>query len=191
MPRTILEWFLHIFQNAGAAALLIAFARVIWSIAGWLIRVTTFYFGRKTMRYGVPFGPIEHVPKSIEGVYCQIVRYGTDLYIEKMASDQEKYEGRLQNKVRRLRTRRDRNGEMIVSFDLPVHKRIGTQFKTFVRVRDPADLVPVEEFLKRQSFLADVKVSGYQKPPKISFTLKMFPTVDTVDGLKNNFFFPV
>jgi hypothetical protein len=45
-----------------------------------------------------------------EGVYCQIVRYGTDQYIEKMASDQERYEGRLQNRVYKLRTHRHGGG---------------------------------------------------------------------------------
>lgn len=191
MLANAFDWLLRATESAGVAAILIAVARVVWAAVGWLIRAVSFYLGRKTMRYGISFGPIDNVPKEIEGVYCQIVRFGTDLYIEKMASDQERYEGRLQNKVQRLRTTRNRDGMLIVHFELPVHKRIGTQFKTFVRVRDPQALGRVEEFLLKQSFLSDVSVSEYQSPPKVSFTLNMFPTVETVEGLKNNFFYPV
>jgi len=95
---------------------------------------------------------------------CLLVRYGTDLYFEKLASDQEKYEGRLQNRVLRNRSiirwrfdRRDRfslfkglryawfrlrrwnvveeDAEWLTPvFKLPVHSRLGTQFKFFLEV---------------------------------------------------------
>ena len=80
---------------------------------------------------------------------------------------------------------------LVVQFQLPVHKRIGTQFKTFVRVRDPGDLDTVERFLAGLSFLSNVTSSQYLKPPKVSFTIDMFPIVESVEGIKNNFFYPV
>lgn len=98
--------------------------------------------------------------------YCLLVRYGTDLYFEKLASDQEKYEGRLQNRVLKNRTAirwkfdvKDRitllkglkyswrrvcgwniveeDAEWLTPvFKLPVHSRLGTQFKFFLEVAE-------------------------------------------------------
>ena len=178
-------------EVTAVAALLVALARIVWGVVGWALRVVGFYFSRKIMRYKLDFGPIKNVPKDIEGVYCQIVRYGTDLYIERMASDQERYEGRLQNRVYKLATERNANGALLVRLRLPVHKRIGTQFKVFVRLREGADVDKAEQFLKTLSFIENVKVSQYLSPKKVSFTLAIFPIVETVEGIKNNFFFPV
>jgi hypothetical protein len=178
-------------EIAGAAAILVAIARLAWSLVGYLLRVASFYLSRRISRYEIELGPIENVPRAISGIYCQIVRFGTDLYIEKMASDQERYEGRLQNKVRKLATHRTADGRLVVQFRLPVHKRIGTQFKTFVRVHDAKDLPAVEAFLGQLKIVSNVKSSPYQDPPKVSFTINMFPIIETVEGIKNNFFYPV
>jgi len=178
-------------EIAGAAAILVAIARISWSLVGYLMRIASFYLSRRVTPYVMEFGPIENVPKAISGVYCQVVRFGTDLYIEKMASDQERYEGRLQSKVFQLDTRRNADGELIVHFKLPVHKRIGTQFKLFVRVRDAKDLPAVEAFLKQLKSVSNVDASRFQSPPKVSFTIDRFPIVSTVEGIKNNFCYPV
>ncbi|KQS03750.1 hypothetical protein ASG11_05400 [Sphingomonas sp. Leaf357] len=72
-------------------------------------------------------------------VRCLLIRFGTDLYFEKLASDQERYEGRLQNRILRNRaTAADRdNGWVASQFNLPIHNRLGTQFKFFLEVEEP------------------------------------------------------
>ncbi len=111
-------------------------------------------------------------------ICCLIVRYGTDLYFEKLASDQERYEGRLQNRILqnwvverwaydnndrltllkglrylwyRLRGRRviDASAESIQTlFHLPIHERLGTQFKFFFEI--------VEQEPKRRGILLTI-----------------------------------
>jgi hypothetical protein len=176
-------------EIAGLAALLIAIVKIVWSVMDWISRTVRFHLARKLMRYDIDFGPFDGVPDDIEGVYCQVVRYGTDQYIEKMASEQEKFEGRLQNKVIRLSASKDRNGLYVVHLRLPVHRRIGTQFRLFVRVKPDGDMQKVNAFLSSIEVVSDVHPALYKR--KLTFTVDIFPVVETVEGLKNNFFYPV
>jgi hypothetical protein len=168
-----------------------AVARLVWSVSTWLLQAGRFYLSCRTTKHKMNFGPFKGVPKTIKGVYCQIIRYGTDQYIEKMASDQERYEGRLQNRVYKLKSRRDCRGQYIVRLALPVHKRLGTQFKLFVRLKDPSKADDVVKFLTDTQLLSQVHVSQYHSPPKISFLVDRFSTVNTVEGLTNNFYYPI
>ena len=60
---------------------------------------------------------------------CLLIRFGTDQYIKDMASDREKYDGRLRNKIIDGTLK---NGK--VEYDIPLHQRIGTQFKCYFEV---------------------------------------------------------
>lgn len=140
---------------AGSAGVFV-FARLRRWYSAWA--------GRRITRYSIDVGPWPLQVGSVENVKlrCLVVRYGTDAYVERLASDQEKYEGRLRNRILKnrvtiVRTRADglwpwlgyrwkrfvlgyepmeRESTRIVgNFLLPVHKRLGTQFKLFFEIR--------------------------------------------------------
>jgi hypothetical protein len=190
LPKTIVassESAVYISMLSGLAT---AVARLVWSLTTYLLQAGRFYLSCRTQKHEMNFGPFKNVPPAIEGVYCQIVRYGTDQYIEKMASDQERYEGRLQNRVYKLRTHRH-GGEYVVRVSFPVHKRLGTQFKLFVRLKDASKADDVVKFLTGTNLLSGVNFSPYHSPPKVSFLVERFSKVQTVEGLTNNFYYPI
>jgi len=182
------EYILLAVVIAGAAA---GAAKVAWSFVTYLLLVIRFHLSFRTLKYAMDLGPFDNVPTSIEGVYCHIIRYGTDLYIEKMASDQERYEGRLRNKVYKLKTRRDQQNRCVVQLYLRVHKRLGTQFKVFVRLKDSAGPDEVVKFLTDTKLVSGIHVSQHHGPTKITFIIDSFATVQTVEGITNNFLYPV
>ena len=81
---------------------------------------------------------------QIEGFSCMHVRFGSDRYLSSLASDQEKYEGWLRNKVLPF----DVSGNATFTLRLPLHKRAGTQFKCFVTVRHADAVDALKQFLQ-------------------------------------------
>lgn len=125
-----------------------------------------------------------------EGVYCLLIRYGSDPYIEKLASDQERYEGRLKNAVIKIDARRDDEGNAIFTLRLPVHKRIGTQFKCFAVAKDAASIPALVEFLKNCERVHSVSPSQGVDAKRIYFLLDRFAPTTSVDGWENNIALP-
>lgn len=119
---------------------------------------------------------------------CLIVRYGTDQYIMSMANDQEKYDGRLRNKI--IEGKLDKE-QQIVKFLIPLHKRIGTQFKFFLDAKDEKDanIILQEKNFKHIYDLS--KASSSMHSYRIFFLVDIYGEVETIDGLKNNMLFPV
>ena len=103
---------------------------------------------------------------------CLLVRYGADIYLERMASDSDKREGRLRNRVLPNRVSiipapswriwerlihwwkcrvlfytpvQPDSNNIEGNFLLPVHQRLGTQFKLFFQIKACA---PVEAWAR-------------------------------------------
>jgi hypothetical protein len=83
---------------------------------------------------------------SIHGFYVLAARFGTEEYLEKFASDEERAEGRWRLAVTKMPVRFDAKGNAFLVLKIPVHKILGTQFKCFVAVRSDGD----EEKLERR-----------------------------------------
>jgi hypothetical protein len=134
----------------------------------------------------------EKIEDSIDKVACLLVRYGTDQYVGRLASDQEKYEGRLKNKVLPASIRIDEAGLVILTLRLPVHKRIGTQFRCFIDVSEVGNLEDVKEFLESCEGIKNVDISRGIRPKRILFLLdeNPFGIVETIDKITNNMIFP-
>lgn len=159
------QYFRDILRNGGVVAG-IGLVGSLGVLAGtWLWRRLAAWLNRRVTRYAVDVGPWPLEVGSVENVKlrCLLVRYGTDPYIERMASDQEKYEGRLRNRILTNRVTITRTlkedgllpwlGHLwkcrILSYDavpagstnivgkflLPVHQRLGTQFKLFFQIK--------------------------------------------------------
>src|SRR5262245_5493065 len=82
---------------------------------------------------------------SIHGFYVIAARFGTEEYLEKFASDEERAEGRWRLAITKLPVRFDVKGNAFLVLKIPVHKLLGTQFKCFVAVRSDGDEEKLEQ----------------------------------------------
>jgi len=117
---------------------------------------------------------------------CLIVRYGTDEYIKSMANDQEKYDGRLRNDIIDVNYQ---DGSL--HFVIPLHKRIGTQFKCFLETESKEKAEKIIQRTEDFSGIYDLSLASSQHKNRVFFLLKDYGETKTVDGLKNNMIFPI
>jgi len=120
-----------------------------------------------------------------------LVRYGTDEFLEKTATENEKNDAKLQNKVIRAKSSYDiinRNEKVLIS--LRIHKKFGVQFKIFVDVLDIERVDEVKSLLEQNDSFDDVKISNQIERKKIYFLLKEFSETTTPEGIRNNFIYP-
>lgn len=154
----------EVLKNGGAVAAIGFVASLSVLATSWLWRHVAAWLSRRITRYGIDVGPWPLDVGSVDNVKlrCLLIRYGTDPYVERMASERDKYEGRLRNRVLHNRIsieprRRSallrwaihwwrcrllaytpvKSGSTNIqgNFLLPVHQRLGTQFKLFFQIR--------------------------------------------------------
>ena len=130
---------------------------------------------------------------------CLLIRYGTDAYIERMASDLDRRNGQLQNKVIEIAVQSTEDGISEFTLNLPVHSRLGTQSKCFADISassNPNDTTAdqitqeVKNFLEQTSKVEDISASSSEYQHRVYFLLKRFAVVESVEGFKNNHCFP-
>lgn len=128
---------------------------------------------------------------SLIAPHCLVIRYGTDKYIQHMASDRERHDGRLQNRKLKVPVTLNADGFANFKLRIPIHKRLGTQFKCFVDIKDETKVGEVMDFLARCPSVLEPEVSSSAfHRTRIFFLLKDFAILSTVDGLKNNMCYP-
>lgn len=164
--------------------------RIMWTIGTEsLIRFRQLLM-RKPRTYSIPLGPYHTEFEGKVTFSCLLVRYGTDEYIRHMASDTEKYDGRLQNRIIPITVVCQGEGEALFSLRLPVHQRVGTQFKCFAEVKQQETISWLEETLSKCDRIYDISLSSNQFRNRIYFLLRDFGTTESVDGITNNMCFP-
>ncbi|MDP1693580.1 MAG: hypothetical protein Q8L49_16815 [Burkholderiaceae bacterium] len=179
--------------STGALTALAGFVgSLAWSGANALLRWFQSWRLRTVRRYSValakarlPFDAALIAPR------CLVVRYGVDSYVRDMASDKEREECKLQNRT--IKIPLSHNSDDSTSFDLrlPIHKRLGTQFKCFVDVANGQAVGSVVEFLSNcPSIVSPERSSSPLHEHRIFFLLRDFAVRDTVDGFKNNMCYP-
>lgn len=124
-------------------------------------------------------------------LYCLVVRFGTDEYLAGMASDQERHQGRLLNRVVEI----DRETGILA---LPVHRKLGTQFKLYYLVPDAEQAGELRKALGQSSIRhesdADIAanriVLDEDEPAgrKCWFRLAAYGARQTVDGFGSSYF---
>ena len=177
----------HFFDGTlfvGAATLMARLALLLWNLVSQPVRHV---LSSKNTKCAVGFGPIRPLPVGCD-MRCLFVRYGTDAYIERLASQQEKYEGRLRNRV--LPVALTPQGEVnYVHFAIRVHKRLGTQFKLFVNCPDEPRAVETVKHLRELEFcIRNVDVVNVGDEWRVWFLLTKYGAVRTVEGFENNLF---
>ncbi|MDP3833675.1 MAG: hypothetical protein Q8Q82_06910 [Hydrogenophaga sp.] len=169
--------------------------RIFWKLASDFLKVTEEWLSKKPKK-------IKIVIAKSDGIFnikkvkprCLIVRYGTDQYIERIASDSEKYTGRLRNTVIDISvSQSSADSAVYFTLSLPVHRRLGTQFKCFVDVLDDSKKEAVINFLSQSPQISNPSTSASAHgTSRIYFLLKVpeCTTVTTVEGYANNMCFP-
>jgi hypothetical protein len=183
-------------QILAGSAVITALINTIWFAVSLGLQRFQQWWNAKSTIYPVAFSRgmtrerYAQIKDQIEGFSCMHVRFGSDQYLSSLASDQEKYEGRLRNKILPIEMRFDASGNAIFTLRLPLHKRIGTQFKCFVTVRREDAVEAVKQFLQGCDRINNLSVSKSVKSNRIYFLLDRFDQVTTVDDHINNMAFP-
>ncbi len=170
---------------APVAALIIP---IVWNFAS----VPIAYLREKSMKkpsavnINLDLNYTEHPELENARFKCLVVRYGTDEYIKSMANDQEKYDGRLRNDIIEIDHQKGR-----LDFVIPLHKRIGTQFKCFLEVESKEQAEKIVQNAKNFSGIYDLSLASSQHKNRVFFLLNDYGETTTVDGLKNNMIFPI
>ena len=175
------------------------FATLSFSFGKWCWRKIISYFDQIIIDCPID---LTWLDRGLEGfdiktipMYCLIVRFGNDMYLTQIASDQEKFEGRLQNLVIPVDLTQN-----VVKLRLPVHRRIGTQFKLYLLAPTAQSALDIWNSLSRHSkksgraggdFLKSIALDETApKGRKIWFRLENFDSSETVDGHLNNICLP-
>ena len=133
----------------------------------------------------------EELSQDISGFYCLFVRYGSDDYLMKMASDEERYEGRLRLKLIPIEVKFNEKDQAVFTLTLTIHKSLGTQFKCFAQARSIERVPAVIERLKKCEHASMPRQSDSYHRDRIYFLLDQFVQIPTVDpAVTNNYIFP-
>jgi hypothetical protein len=184
MPGSLRFWL----DATVFAAVFTFFAPIIWKVVGRLTDHIVLSLTLRTRKAVFNLSSVHNVPDEIRNCKYILIRYGTDQYLANLASDSERHQGRLRNKVYDVKT--IRHGSSVQLFlKLRVHKRLGTQFKMFVECT--GDTEPVMKFLKSQEMITCPKLETYSGVNRIYFLSKRFPVVKSIEGtFCNNMVFP-
>jgi hypothetical protein len=172
-------------------AIIAAVARLVWSGLGWALQTARWHAAHKNKVLNLNIsgdGAGELAPLDF---FCLVVRYGTDDYMRHMASDSEKFAGRLQNRAIRITKSSQHNGTLSLRIKVPVHKRLGTQFKCFVNVPKGSDTSRLSRAVSSQHKFSNSDLSETLEGSRMYFLLKAYPVVKTVEGIENNHLYPV
>jgi hypothetical protein len=108
----------------------LAASSALWNTELWLNTESRHYrvdLGNKVTR--VEFDNASHKMANFQ---CLIVRYGANDYLTGMASPEERSFGYTQLKKVPMAIDFEMNGDAVLDFEIPLHKRLGTQFKCFI-----------------------------------------------------------
>ncbi|MEE4345623.1 MAG: hypothetical protein V2I53_02455 [Paracoccaceae bacterium] len=169
------------------AAVFSFMAPIVWKAMGHITDRIIFSLSLRTRKDTFSLRAVDNVPEEITSLKYILVRYGNDKYLSSLASDSEKFQGRLRNKIHDVTT--NLHGSSVsIRFQIKVHQRLGTQFKLFVECQ--GDPKPVVDFLSGEDGVIEPEAVSHPKGARVYFLLKRFSIVETVDGIRNNMIYP-
>ena len=165
--------------------------RAVWEAFSEISNRVRQFFSKKNKSYEIILGPYKPEFHDNVNFACLLVRYNTDKYLQALASEKYKYDGRLQNRIIPITIKKSGNENAYFSLELPIHQRIGTQFKCFADVEDSDNFESLNRILNECNRIYGVSRSSSQFRNRIYFLLNDFDTCETADGVQNNICFPV
>jgi hypothetical protein len=178
------------------AAVVVAVACVVWNAVMLIGRAIAEMLEangvkqRLIIARGLTRHDFDQVRKSIRGWRLMVVRYGTDDYLRSLASDADRYVGRPRRASSGMSLKLSASGEAILRWSLPVHPRLGTQFRCYVVTRKGAGgLAVLSDILKHYDEI-EVLPSDLPDRRRVYFLLKHFEEITTAEGARNNYVAP-
>ena len=145
---------------------------------------------RLVIARGLTRHDFDQVRKSIRGWRLMVVRYGSDDYLRGLAGEADRRIGRPRQSSMGMRLSLSPSGEAILRWKLPVHRRLGTQFRCYVLTRKGAGgLAVLADILKHYDEI-EVLQPDLPERRRIYFLLAHFQIITTAEGLRNNYVAP-
>ncbi|MBU6499771.1 MAG: hypothetical protein KGJ41_07590 [Rhodospirillales bacterium] len=169
---------------------------VVWS--GW--RLFTSLVGelleiqatrqRVVIARGLTRHDYDQVRRSIRGWHLLVVRYGTDDYLRNLAGAEDRHAGRPRYTTLPMRLSLSGSGEVVLSWSLPVHRRLGTQFRCYIDIRAPvaggnSGPEVLMGMLKHYDEI-EVLAPDVAEPTRLYFLLKRFAVIPGGEGVRQN-----
>ena len=165
--------------------------RFVWGIFSEISNRIRQIFASRVRVYEIDIGLYPSEFDKVIDFYCLLIRYGTDSYLSGLASERDKFDGRLQNKILPITIAQTKDGKARFILRLPIHQRIGTQFKCFGEVKSSNELENVNKALNTCERIRSLSKSSSQFRNRVYFLLNDFGTSKSVEGIENNVCFPV
>jgi hypothetical protein len=149
----------------GLIALGSAVASAVWVLVPLLFNWIDFQFSIKTIPYRVDLGhaitedAYEKSWRNASTFGCLFLRYGASDYLMHLASDEDRQIGRSRFEMSRMEMKFDKSGNAFFVFKIPVHNRLGTQFKCFVDDNSQGTLGNIQEIIRHWQNIRSVDLS--------------------------------
>jgi hypothetical protein len=169
---------------------------VVWSILRFVFTTASDLFDvsqskqRIVIARGLTRHDFEQVRKGVRAWRLLLVRYGSDEYLRTMAGDADRQAGRTRYDVINMKLALSNIGEVTLSWSLPIHRRLGTQFRCYIDIRDGGSGGEVLTGMLRHYDEIEVLTAEVTNPTRVYFLLKRFRAVIGADGQKQNIVLP-
>lgn len=132
----------------------------------------------------------EQVRKGIRAWYLLVVRYGTEDYLRTMSGEADRTIGRPRYTTIPMKLALSATGEVTLRWSLPLHRRLGTQFRCYIEIREGGSGPAVLTGMLKHYDEIEVLETDVMAPKRVYFLLKRFRVVTTVEGIRQNFVLP-
>lgn len=169
---------------------------MVWSILRYVFSTAADMLDVATSRQkiviarGLTRHDYEQVRKGIRAWHILLVRHGSDDYLRTMAGEADRHAGRTRYDVIPMKLALSPIGEVTLSWKLPVHRRLGTQFRCYIDLRPGGAGGEVLTGMLRHYDEIEVLPPEVPDPTRVYFLLKKFRTVPSADGGRQNIVMP-
>jgi len=145
---------------------------------------------RLVIARGLTRHDFDQVRKSIRGWRVMVVRFGTEEYLRALAGEADRNIGRPRHSSHGMKISLSASGEAILSWSLPIHRRLGTQFRCYILTRKGgAGFSVLADILKHYDEI-EVLQPDLPERKRIYFLLSHFPEIASAEGVRNNYVAP-
>jgi hypothetical protein len=169
---------------------------VVWRILGqisiWTADMLEVQSVRQriTVARGLTRHDFDQVRKGVRAWHVLLVRYGSDDYLRGMAGEPDRQVGRPRYTTLPMKLALSRVGEVTLHWSLPVHRRMGSQFRCYIEVRPGGSSPEVLTGMLKHYDEIEVLEPEVASPSRVYFLLKRFRVVTNAEGIRHNFVYP-
>lgn len=145
---------------------------------------------RLVVARGLTRHDFDQVRKAIRGWNVLLVRYGTDDYLRSQAGEADRGIGRLRHASLPMKLSLSPTGEALLTWSLPVHRRLGTQFRCYIATRPGAAGPTMLTDMLAHYDEIEVLPPDIPDPTRLYFLVKRFRIATTAEGTRQNFVLP-